>query len=195
MDALTQLLLQQLSGDGMAKISQKIGADDEKTGTALSAALPLLVSALANNAAKPEGAKALDQALARDHDGSILNNLSGLLENPEAAKGSAILGHILGAKQPVVTKGLSKTTGMSSDQINELLRIAAPLVMGALGKQKQIAGFDTDALSSYLGGQKQAVQQEAPTLMNTLNSLLDADKDGSAVDDILGAVGKLFDKK
>jgi hypothetical protein len=192
MDALTQQLMQQLSGDGISQISRQIGADEQTTGSALSAAMPLLVSALANNASKPEGAQALHQALAEDHDGSILNDMSGFLGNPQAANGAGILGHVLGAQQPAVTQGLAQGTGLDSSQVGQLLQIAAPLLMGALGQHQQQQGFDTNGLSAFLGGQQQAAHQSNPDMMSMLNSLLDMNRSGSALDDILGMAGKLF---
>jgi hypothetical protein len=194
MDALTQQLLQQLSGNALSKIGQRIGADEKTTGSALSMAMPLLVSALAKNAAKPEGAQALHQALAKDHDGSVLNDMSSFLGNPEAANGAGILNHVLGGQQQTVTKGLAQGTGLDSGQVGQLLQIAAPLIMGALGQKQQQQGFDTNGLSSFLGGQQQVAQKSNPDMMGVLNNLLDADRDGSALDDILGVVGKLLKK-
>jgi hypothetical protein len=192
MDALTQQLMQQLSGDGLSQISRQIGADEQTTGSVLSAAVPLLVSALANNAARPDKAQALHQALAKDHDGSILNDVPAFLDNPQAVNGAGMLGHILGGQQPVVSQGLAQGSGLSSGQVGQLLQIAAPLLMGALGQQQQQQGFDTNGLSAFLGSQQQTAQQSNPDMMSMLNTLLDMDRDGSAVDDILGMVGKLF---
>ncbi|GIK38307.1 MAG: hypothetical protein BroJett011_21400 [Chloroflexota bacterium] len=192
MDALTQLLNQQLSGGGLSQISQQVGADEQTTGNALSAAMPLLLSAMANNASTPQGAQSLHQALAQDHDGAIFNDMAGFLSNPQAANGAGILGHVLGPKQDLVQNGLAQQTGLDAATIGQLLTIAAPLVMGALGKTQQEQGFDADGLSSFLGQQQQAAQQSDPGLMGMLGSLLDMDKDGSALDDILGLAGKLF---
>jgi hypothetical protein len=192
MDALTQQLMQQLAGGGLSRIGQHIGADEETTGSALATAMPLLMSALANNASKPEGAKALHQALAKDHDGSILNDMSGYLDNPQAANGAGILRHVLGSQQPAVTQGLAQGTGLDGDQVGQLLQIAAPLLMGALGQQQQQQGFDKNGLSAFLGGQQQAAQQSNPDMMSMLNNLLDMNRSGSALDDILGMAGKLF---
>ena len=192
MEALTQQLMEQLSGGELSQISQQIGADEKTTRSALSAAMPLLMSALANNASKPDGAQSLQQALAKDHDGSILNDMSGFLNDPQAANGAGILGHVLGSQQPMVTQGLAQGTGLDSGQVGQLLQIAAPLLMGALGQQQQQQGFDTNGLSNFLGGQQQQVQQSNPDMMSMLNNLLDMDRDGSAVDDIFGMVGKLF---
>lgn len=195
MKALAQQLLQQLSGDGLSQISQQIGADEQATRSALTLAMPLLIAALSNNAAQPEGAESLHQALAKDHDGSILNNLAGFFSNPQAANGAGILRHVLGGRQSVVTQGLAKNTGLNDAQIGQLLQIAAPLLMGALGQEQRQEGLDTQGLAAFLGGQKQEVQQSSPDMMSLLNTLLDANRDGSALDDILGVVGKLFRKR
>ena len=72
-------LMQQLSGDSLSRIGRQIGADEATTQSAIAAALPVLVSALARNASRPGGAEALDRALERDHDGSILDDLMGSL--------------------------------------------------------------------------------------------------------------------
>jgi len=195
MDALTQQLIQQLAGEGITQISRKIGADEQTTKAALSTALPLLVSALAKNTSKTEGAQSLNQALTKDHDGSILNDVPGFLENPEAANGAGILEHVLGSQQSTVNKGLTKGTGLNSEQVDQLLQIGAPLLMGLLGQQQQQKGFDPNGLSTYLGGQQQKAQESDPDLMGALNTLLDADKDGTALDDVIGMAAKLFGNK
>jgi hypothetical protein len=191
-DDLTKQLMQQLSGSGVSQISRKIRADEQTTSSALSAAMPLLLSALANNASEPEGAQSLHQALAEDHDGSILNDVSGFLDNPQSADGAGILKHVLGAQQPVVAKGLAQGTGLKSSQIKQLLRIVAPLLMGMLGQQQQQQGLDTNGLSALLGTQQQMAQNSNPDMMSVVSSLLDTNRDGSALDEVLGMVGKLF---
>ncbi len=195
MDALTQQLMQQLSGQDLSRIGQQIGADPQTTSSALSAALPLLLSALANNASKPEGAQALNQALTKDHDGSILNNMPGFLDDPQAANGAGILSHILGGQQPVVTQGLAQGTGLNNGQVGQLLQIAAPLVMGMLGQQRQQNNLDTNGLSAFLGGQQQMAQQSNPDMMGVLNTLLDTNRDGSALDEVLGLASKFLGGK
>jgi hypothetical protein len=195
MYVLTQTIMQQLSGKVLSGIGKKVGVDEKTVGAALAIGMPLLVAALAKNASKPEGAQALHQALANDHDGSILNDVAGYLKDPQAANGAGILGHVLGNQQSVVAQGLAQNTGLKSDQVGQLLQIAAPLVMGALGSQQQQQGLDSKGLSSFLGSQQQQVQQSQPDIMGAINTLLDANHDGSSLDDILGMAGKLFGNK
>jgi hypothetical protein len=195
MDVLTQMIMQQLSAGALSGISKKVGVDQNTLQTALAVGMPLLVTALAKNASKPAGAQALHTALVKDHDGSILNNVAGYLKKPEVAQGAAILGHVLGSQQTAIAQGLAQKTGMSSDQVGQLLQIAAPLVMGALGSQTQQNGLDPKGLANFLGDQQQAAQQAQPDVLGSLNTLLDADHDGSALNDVLGMAGKLFGNK
>lgn len=192
MNALTEMLMNQLAGGALSQISGKIGADQSTTSKALQIALPLLVSALARNSSTPTGAEALDQAIAKDHDGSILDNLGGFFGNPEAANGAGILGHVLGARRDVAENGLAQSTGLDPGAAGQLLETVAPLVLAALGKAKQQQGLDAAGLSEFLGSQNQQAQAAAPGMMGMLGNLLDSNKDGSVLDDVTRIAGKFF---
>lgn len=75
-------------------------------------------------------------ALDRDHDGSILDDVAGFIGNNDNSAGDGILKHVLGDNRNTVENGLSAKTGLNSSQIGQLLKMAAPLIMGYLGKQK-----------------------------------------------------------
>lgn len=190
---LMQILMQQLSGDGVKQISQQIGADEGTTNQAIGTALPVLISALAKNSSQQSGAENLHRALQNDHDGSILDDLSGYLGGGNAsASGAAILGHVLGSRQDNVTNALSQQTGLDKGSIFKLLITLAPMLMGALGKTQAQGGFDPGSLSGYLNGQKQQMQASSPDMMGMLTSLLDQDKDGSIIDDLGNIASKIF---
>ena len=92
------------------------------------------------NASSPEGAAGLLNALNNKHEGSILDNLSGLfnggVDDSVKQDGAGILGHILGGKQSGVQQVIGQISGLDADTVGNILKIAAPLVMGYLGKQK-----------------------------------------------------------
>jgi hypothetical protein len=192
MDTLTNQVMQQITGSALSGVGKKLGVDQKALQTALSVGVPLLVTALAKNASKPAGAQALHKALVKDHDGSILDNVSSYLQKPKVDEGAAILGHVLGGQQGAIAQGMAQKTGMNSDQVSQLLQIAAPLVMGALGAQTQQNKLDPQGLANFLGNQQQAAQQSQPDILSSLNTLLDSNKDGSALDDVLGMAGKFF---
>lgn len=192
---IMQVLLNQLSGNGLKQISQQVGADESTTNQVVTAAIPLLISALARNASQPGGANSLQNAL-QQHDGGILDNLGGLLgSSAETSDGSAILGHVLGNRQGNIENALSRQTGLNAGSIAKILMMLAPLVMGALGKAQRQGGFDSGALSGYLNGQQRQAQAAAPDIMGTLTSLLDSNNDGSVLDDLGNIAGNLFGKK
>src|SRR5215470_1902397 len=104
-----------LGVDLQQQLGQQIGADPQKTSQAIQAALPMLLSGLNHNASKPEGAADLLGALQRDHDGSLLDNLGGLLGgniNGAAADGAGILQHVLGDRQDTAAHTVAKQTGL-----------------------------------------------------------------------------------
>ena len=107
MSSIFDAVTQQLGGANLTQLSQQIGADESTTATAVQAALPLLLGGLARNAANPNGAAALSNALGDHADGGVLANLGGLLGNPQGGAGASILGHIFGNKRDTVENTLA----------------------------------------------------------------------------------------
>ena len=81
---LQQQLQQQVQGGLMDVLQQQTGAGKQETTKATSAAISAMMGALARNASTPDGAQALAGALDRDHDGSLLDMLGGMLGQGQA---------------------------------------------------------------------------------------------------------------
>lgn len=192
MNALTEMITRQLAGSAISMISSKIGADTGTTSKAVAIALPLLIAALARNSSTPSGAEALNQAVARDHDGTILDNLNAFLGNSESANGAGIIGHVLGDQRSSAENGLAQSTGLDPGAAGLLLETVAPLVMGALARTQQAEGLDATGLSNFLGNQQQQAVASSPDVMGILGNLLDSNKDGSVMDDVGRLAGKFF---
>ena len=193
MNILTEMLTQQLAGGAISQISNKLGIDPGTAGKAVAIALPLLIAALARNSSTPSGADALTQAVARDHDGSILDDVGGFLNSGNTADGAGILGHVFGNQQNSVEGALAQRTGLDAGSAGQVLAMVAPLVLGALGKTRMEQGLDANGLSAYLGEQQQA-QSAPPDMMGMLGGFLDSNQDGSVVDDLGRLAGKVFGK-
>jgi hypothetical protein len=156
MDSLLNSLMQQLNrDDALKQISRQIGADEASTQRAVSAALPVLMGALGRNASKPRGAQSLANALAKDHDGSVLDDVIGFLgRGGNTDDGAGILRHVLGGRQPKVEKKISQASGLDLSQIAQLLPLLAPLIMGLLGRQQRQQGLDLGGLIGVLSGER-----------------------------------------
>ena len=192
MNAITQIITQQLTGGASRQIAQRLGISESTANTAMQVAVPLILTALARNATQPQGAESLHQAINKDHDGSILDNLMGYVSNPQTANGAGILNHVFGTQKPVVENNLAQATGLDQNAAGGLLETLAPIVMGAVGKAQQNEHLDPSGLSNLLERQQQQAQSNAPGAMNILSSMLDQNKDGSAMDDIQRMAAKFF---
>ncbi|MCK0131795.1 DUF937 domain-containing protein [Flavobacteriaceae bacterium F08102] len=172
--------------------SKQLGQDEAKTSSAMQAALPLILGAMKNNASTPEGASGLLGALNSDkHSGSILNNLGNILggggiDDDVLKDGQGILGHVFGGKEDRVAGAVSKSSGIDMASAMNILKVAAPFVMGFLGKQKREQNVtDTNGIGDLLGGMLGKGNEEQQSLVNRL---LDSDGDGSIIDDVAGMI-------
>jgi hypothetical protein len=189
--SLLDMLQQRLGNDAVQQISRQLGTDPGTTESAIAAALPMLVGALAHNAQDPSQAGALANALNRDHDGSILNDVAGHLGGGATGDGSSILGHIFGGQRQSAETGLGHMSGLDPAKAGVLLSMLAPLVMGALGKAQRDGKLDPGGLAGMLGAEHQQAADAAPGVMGMLAKFLDRNHDGSVIDDIGGMLGKL----
>lgn len=191
MNAISQMITQQLGGSASQQIASRLGVSEGTANMAVQIAVPLILSALARNAAQPEGAQALHQAVASDHNGGILDNLMGYLGNPQAANGAGILGHVLGGQRGAVERNLAQATGLDQGAAGSLMELVAPLVLGAVGRTQQQNGLDSSGLAQYLGQQQQQ-QAEEPGMMGVLGSMLDSNQDGNVTDDLARIAGNFL---
>lgn len=194
MTSILDAVRQQLGPETIQQMSRTLGADPAATSNAVSLALPTLLGGLSRNTAQPQGAAALDKAL-NAHDGSILDDLGGLLGGGGGGVGGAILGHIFGGRRETVEQGVGRASGLDTAQVAQLMAMLAPIVMGVLGRMKQTRGLDADRLPDVLRQSREQGEKEVPGL----GGLLDANNDGSIADDLLrmgsSALGGIFGRK
>ena len=195
MSALLEILAGSLGRGAVDQISSRLGLNPNTTGRIVQAAIPLLVGALARNSASPSGATALQGALSKDHDGSVLDDVLGFLGSSQQGPGAGILRHVLGDQQSNVQSSIGQVAGVDGAQAGQVLEMLAPLVMGALGKKSAQEGLDAGGLSQFLQGEAQAVQQPQPDIMGSLLGMLDQNKDGNVVDDVSSLLGKLLNNR
>ncbi|MBA2634822.1 MAG: DUF937 domain-containing protein [Chloroflexi bacterium] len=174
MAELTDSLNELLQGRE-AQISRRIGADEDQTRAAIRTAVPALLAALSQQARPGTG---LQQAIERDHDGSILDQLDAYLGgsaqlSPRTTNGAGILEHTLGARQQDLERRLSGKSGLDAGSIAKLLITLAPLLMGMLGKKGRSSGgggIDIDDLGGLLNREKEDARSTNPDIGDILDS-------------------------
>ncbi|MDI9309345.1 MAG: DUF937 domain-containing protein [Limnohabitans sp.] len=213
MAGILDLINSDLGKQIIGGISNQVGTSESETSSVLTSALPTLVNAMQNNSQTEQGAGGLLGALlGGKHDGGILDNLGGLFGGGgiDTEDGGKILGHVLGGNQADVQNGLSQQTGVSTDKIGMILKMAAPILMSYLAGQAKSSnvqnGTDLGGLLGGLLGGGQSQSQPSSTGGSILTSMLDQDGDGQlGVGDAVAAVtkkgglggllGNLFGKK
>lgn len=190
MSGLLDLLNSPMGKQLISGVAGQTGQPADKTGDVLSMAMPLLLGAMKKNVSTPQGAQGLMSALSNKHDGGILDNLGGLfgggVDESVTNDGAGILGHLFGGNQANVENALSQKSGLDAGSIANILKIAAPIVMGYVGRQTAQSNVsDANGMNSLLGSMLGGQPKQNQSLITTL---LDADGDGSILDDVAGMV-------
>ncbi|EFK36223.1 MULTISPECIES: DUF937 domain-containing protein [Chryseobacterium] len=192
--SLIDLLTGNTGNQVAEQAENKFGISKNQVIALLAVATPLIISYLRNKSQDAKEAEALNNALDKDHNGSILNDASQI--EARQAEGGSILDHIFGGQKSTVENQLSQNTGISIDKIGPILAMLAPVVMGYIGQQKQQNNVGAGGLGDLLGGilgnaSNQAQAQQSNPLNDILGSVLgggQSQSSGNPLNDILGSV-------
>ena len=189
-----EALLGLLQGQDLGNLASQVGGNEGEVKNGVMAALPAMLAALGKNAGTEKGAEELNNALEKKHDGSILDNLSGYLSNPDLKDGAGILNHLFGNQTSNVANAVSQSSGLDTNGSMKMLQMLAPILMGMLGQQKKQNNLDAKGLGNLTSMLASNFGSEAGAsgIMEAVTNLLDANKDGNVMDDIMGMVGKFF---
>lgn len=170
------------SNAAVEQVARQFGIDPADARKAMDGLAPVVARGLQQNAVQTKGADELFEALRKGNHGRYLDDLSSLGHNDNVAEGNDILGHVFGSKDVSrgVAREVSSSTGISSTILKKLLPVVATMVMSGLGKQ--LLGGSAKPSRSVLGG--------AGSSGGILGALLDSDRDGSILDDVLKLAGK-----
>jgi hypothetical protein len=163
--SLLDTVQQHLGPNEIQQISQHIGADPSTTSSAIQAAIPMMVGGMAHHAQQPEGAGAIENAVASHTPADMrggLGNLGGILSGAAGGAGGGLLDSILGRHTDTVQNGVQKASGLDSTKVKALLAMLAPLVISALAKHQSSQPSDGQGgLGSILQQATAAAQQNS----------------------------------
>jgi hypothetical protein len=163
---LVELVKDQLNSEIVGKIGSLIGTDDAQTKSAIAAAVPALLAALAGTASKGgSGANTLLSVLSRFDSGS-LNSATGTLTNaPDKAieQGMNLIDPLVGEGTISGLSGaVSKFAKLDTGTAQMLISSLAPLVMSAIARQFKGAPPTGPALANLFAEQKGNIASAVP---------------------------------
>jgi hypothetical protein len=163
---LLDVLMNANGGAAVDQLSGQFGLSREQTTSAVENLLPALAGGIQRNISQG-GLTDLVGALNSGRHQQYLDNPAALSSQEAQSDGNGILGHVLGSKDVSrqVAAQAAGRTGISESVLKQMLPAVASLAMGALSRQQGTGGAG---------------------ILGMLTPLLDRNKDGSVLDDVLG---------
>lgn len=180
---ILDMILEAQNGGAVSEVARNFGIEERQARDVFAEVVPPFTRGMQRNTQKQGGMDDLIGAINRGKHGNYLDDLASL-SNPSTTKdGNDILGHVFGSKDVSrnVAKHAGSRTGIDPALIKKILPIVAAIAMGVLSKKGKTTSAPTSAPSSQGGG-----------LGDILSSVLDTDKDGSMLDDLIGMAGKMM---
>ena len=164
---LLSMLLGSLTADSsIGSLVNKLGLSPKQITKLITAALPVLLKFLTQNASSASGAQSLLSALTQ-HTNKKTMALQ--IEEADQEDGGKIISHILGKESGSVMNELAKESGLSANQVSQVLSNMAPALMSGLsaatttaqegkakGKFDLSDGLDFSDLAALFGGSAQS---------------------------------------
>ena len=131
MNLLGLLLAALTAKNSLAQIAKKTGLSEKKIKKLMMIAVPILLKYLTQNASSGDGVNSLLGALAQHNN---KEDMTLQLKEADEKDGGKIIGHIFGKKQDEVTQNISAQSGLTQDQVNQILAIMAPAIMSGVSE-------------------------------------------------------------
>ena len=158
-----------LNGGVVDQIGKVVGESPAKTQAAVNGAVPSILAGMLNNAgSSPSGAGQLLSMLSGGGFEKVIGNLGGILGGGQGqvdqliGSGKQVLTSLFGNKLGGVTNALSSSAGVSTGIGSSILAMAAPVVMGTIGKQVSSGGLNASGLLNLLTSNKDSIAKAAP---------------------------------
>ncbi len=187
------MLKDQVSGPLANQAASFLGEDESKVTSALGGIFPSVLGSLIGGAGDKSSASGIMDMI-KGVDTSMLGNIGDLFGGGASSvngllnSGGGILTSLLGNKMGGMVDMISKMSGLGSGSTSSLMKMAAPFLMGIIGKQ--VAGKGAGGLMDLLMGQKEHVAKAMPSGMGSLLGFADmGDMAGKAMGAVTGAVG------
>lgn len=215
---LLDVIMQAQGGGAVKQMAQQMGIGEDQAQSAMGAILPMLAGAMQQNV-QSGGVEGLLGALQGGQHQRYLDDPSALFSQEGVQDGNGILGHLLGSKE--VSRQLashaSAQSGVGADIIKQMLPMAAGLLMGGMSRQAGASGLLGQAMGAAMGGgggmggalgsvlggllggggssPAASAAPQAQGLLGMLGPLLDQNRNGSALDDVLGMASRFLGRR
>jgi OmpA-OmpF porin, OOP family len=158
------------SNELISKASSSLGESEGGISKVISAAIPSLIGSIADKASSShDGANAVLNMASEQNDSGILGSLGGFLggdsnSNGLLSKGSGIISSLFGngGQSNMLTTLISSFAGVKGSTVGTILSMAAPAILGLVGKHAKDNNMSASSMTSMLGEQKKSAMSMLP---------------------------------
>jgi hypothetical protein len=177
---------------GLQSMARELGVSESEAATGADALLPAILGGFKKEAQSQQGGlEGLGGLLGQLGGGSLLDNVLSP-EPTDVSRGNDVLGQIFGSKDVsrTVAQNAASQSGLDPSLLKKMLPMLAMLVAGFMSKQRS-GGERAETVPSGggLGGLLGGLLAGGGA--GGLGSLLDFNRDGNPLDDILRMAGKM----
>jgi hypothetical protein len=175
---------------GLQSIARELGVTEADAQAGATALTPAILGGFKKQAqAQPAGIEGLGGLLGQLGGGGLLDDVVSP-QPTNVSRGNNILGQIFGSKDVsrTVAQNAASKTGLDPSLLKKMLPMIAMLVAGYMAKQQRSGDAQPTASGGGLGGALGGLLGGS----GGIGSMLDMDRDGNPLDDILRGAGKMF---
>ncbi|MDU0372572.1 OmpA family protein [Hymenobacter endophyticus] len=182
---LLDLVQNYFGGDTVRQTSAALGESESSIGTALRSIVPLVLGGLFARSQQSGGTSELFGLARQAHSSGILGNLGSLLGGLNSTsttapasdgsllnRGTELLRSVFGTHYAPAVESVSQQTGVRTSSVSSLLSMAAPVVLGLLGKHAADNNLDEAGFGNYLNGQRGSIMGALGSLPGSLGGIL-----------------------
>jgi hypothetical protein len=161
------------SVEDVERLSSQIRESQRSTRRGLENAIPVSIVGLAVHVAEPRNAERLLSTLSEQPATSTAADARAAVHDPSTAErharsGAGLLERVFGARLDDVVDEVAGQSGVSRASASTLLGIAAPLVLGAVGREANARQLDAVGLSRFLEAEGRKATEALPPSLGSL---------------------------
>jgi hypothetical protein len=186
---------------GLRSMARELGISESQAASGAAALVPAILGGFKKQAqSQPTGLEGLGGLLGQLGGAGLIEDV--LAQRPtDVSRGNNVLGQIFGSKDVsrTVAQNAASHSGLDVGLLKRMLPMLAMLVAGYMAKQR-VAGSPAQPslargglgslLGALLGRQAAGADSETSGAAPGLASMLDLNRDGNPLDDILAMAGK-----
>lgn len=190
-EQLVDMIARMGGADAVSAMAARVGISPEQAHSAMIALVPALAGGMAKQAEAGNGA-VIDEVA-----GSAAAFTGSAASDEAVAQGSAILGTLFGGHDgsAAVAQGVAAKTGIDAGALAALLPMVATLAASALGNATGTVASPAASgggIGGLLGGLLGGGGNTASGAAGALMAMIDTNKDGNPLDEIMGLASGMF---